>query len=136
MNPNSPATAKVIEAELSHQIIGAFFEVYNELGYGYLEAHYSKALDLVLRRRGLAVEREHEVIVMFQGARLGIHRLDMVVERRVVIELKSTERVPEGARRQLRNYLAATGIELGLLLHFGPAAKYYRILAPLTAERR
>ena len=123
-----------VEQELSYVIIGCFFWVYNTLGFGYLESIYSKALEVALRLKGIKVEREVPVTVLFEGEELGQHRMDMVVEDAIIIEIKSTERISEIPRRQLRNYLTATDKELGLLLHFGPQAHYYRILRKKKAE--
>jgi GxxExxY protein len=118
----------LIEKELSHVIIGCFFDVYNELGYGFMELLYVRALDITMQKRGLRVDREYPVTVTFRGQQIGVHRIDMLVERRVVVEIKSTERLAESSRRQLRNYIKALEVDLGILLHFGPAPKFYREL--------
>jgi GxxExxY protein len=118
----------LIEKELSHVIIGCFFDVYNELGYGFMELLYVRALDITMQKRGLRVDREYPVTVTFRGQQIGFHRIDMLVERRVVVEIKSTERLAESSRRQLRNYIKALEVDLGILLHFGPAPKFYREL--------
>ena len=81
-----------------------------------------------MQERGLRVDREYPSIVSFRGQQIGFHRIDMLVEGRVIIELKSTERLTESARRQLRSYLAALGLDLGLLLHFGPVPRFHREL--------
>ena len=122
----------IVEKELSYRIIGGFFESYNDLGYGFLEPIYSRRLERALIRRGLRVYREYPVRLYSDGEQLGFHRLDMLVEGRVIIEIKSTETLPPHAVRQVRNYLAATGLQLGILLHFGPRAQYKRILNPGT----
>jgi GxxExxY protein len=124
----------IIEKELSYAIIGAFLEVYNELGYGYLESIYAAAMVVALTRRGLTVQRELPVTIRFKGVEVGQHRLDMLVERRVILEIKSTERLADHAKRQLRNYLTATGLELGIILHFGPTAESHRVLGKQKAE--
>ncbi len=69
---------------------------------------------------------------MFRTQQIGFHRVDMLVERRVIVDLKSTERLAESARRQLRSYVTALGLKLGILLHFGPSPHFHRELA----ERR
>lgn len=121
----------IVEKELSYQIVGGFYESYNELGYGFLESLYAVRLERALKKRGLKVEREYPLPIYSEGEQIGFQKLDMLVERRVVIEIKSTEVLSFHAKRQLRNYLAATGLQLGLLLHFGPrSANYYRILNP------
>jgi len=121
---------KLVLKELSYRIIGAFFDVYNELGFGYLESVYVAAMAVALDRAGLRVEREVPVTIFYRGVEVGHHRLDMLVERLVILEIKSTERVTDIPRRQVRNYLSATGLELGMLLHFGPTAQFHRILRP------
>jgi GxxExxY protein len=118
----------IVEKELSHAIVGCFFEVYNELGYGFVESVYARALAITLRVRGLQVDREYPIAVTFRGEQIGFHRVDMLVEQRVIVELKSTERLADSARRQLRSYVTALGLDLGILLHFGPVPKFYREL--------
>ena len=113
--------------ELIYSIIGAFFEVYNTLGYGFLEHLYLKALERELLARGHKVSREVWVSVMYKGVELGKQRLDMVIDDRVVIEIKSTYDLPRNATRQLFNYLRATNLKFGLLLHFGPAPRFFRV---------
>ena len=124
---------RIIEKELSFLIVRAFFEVYNELGFGFLEQIYARALEIVLRRMGLQVEREAPIPVFFQGEQIGYHRVDMLIEGRILIEIKASERVTEVAHDQLRNYLSAfrhsgRDVTLGLLLHFGQKARFHRHL--------
>lgn len=109
-------------------MIGAFFTVYNRLGYGYLERLYVMALERELRARNHDVGREVGVTVVYDGQVLGQQRLDMVVDSKLVVEVKSTERLHPSARRQLFNYLKSTRLELGLLLHFGPEPAFYRVI--------
>jgi GxxExxY protein len=116
-------------SELTREIIGAFYDVYNALDYGFLEAHYATALERVLKRRGRKVTREYAVQVFFEGEEIGFHRLDMVVDGCVVIEIKSTPALAQIARRQLYNYLRATNLEVGLLLHFGPEPRFQKVFA-------
>ena len=122
----------IIEKELSYAIVGGALEVYNELGYGFSEAVYSRALALVLSAKGLLVEREVLVKVPFRGVIVGTHRLDMLIEKRIIVENKSTERLPETTHTQLRSYLTAVKLPLGIILHFGPKFKNHRVLAPWT----
>ena len=117
---------ELLERELTQGVIGAFFEVYNTLGFGFLEHIYSVALDRELRERGYDVAREVAVWVMYKHDHLGTQRLDMVVNGRLVIEVKSTHQLHPVAIRQLYNYLRGTNLEVGLLLHFGPEPKFYR----------
>ena len=116
--------------ELIYSIIGAFFEAYNTLGYGFLEHLYLRALERELVARGHKVAREVWVTVMYKGTELGKQRLDMVVDDCIVIEVKSTHDLPKNATRQLFNYLRATDLKAGLLLHFGPEPRFFRISRP------
>ena len=120
--------------EKSRSIVGGFFEVYNVLGYGFLEYIYRGALQVELRQRGHVVQREVPVPIAYKGFEIAIHRMDMVIDSAIVIEVKATPVLHPSARRQLLNYLKATNIEVGLLLHFGPEAKFYRQV--LTRRRR
>ncbi len=122
-----PST-RLIEARLTHSVIGAFYEVYRTLGYGLLEQLYSSALTIELRRRGHLVAREVRVPVFYKGTELGWQRLDMVVDGRLVVEIKASEALPPTARRQLIAYLAATHLQVGLLLHFGPNPRFFRLI--------
>jgi GxxExxY protein len=116
----------LIEKELTRSAIGAFFEVYNTLGYGFLEHVYVRALEIELRNRGHRVVREVGVRIMYKGEELAYQRLDMIVDDKLVIETKSTYELHKGAKRQVFNYLRATNLAVGLLFHFGPEPKFYR----------
>ena len=117
--------------ELTHPIIGGFYEAYHHLGYGLLESVYAPALCRELESRGLFVDREVWVDVFYKGEAIAKQRIDMMVNHSVIVEIKATERVLPFSRRQLLNYLRATQLELGLLLHFGPEPKVYRLINTL-----
>ncbi len=121
-------------AALLREIIGAFYEVYNILGFGFLESHYAAAMERKLKARGLEVSREHAVPVMFEGEEIGFHRLDFIVNGTVVVELKSAPLLPPIARQQLYNYLRATNLEAGLLLHFGPVPRFQKLFVLNTGR--
>lgn len=125
---------KLVEEELTHEIIGAFFEVYNELGFGFLESIYKRALGIVLSNRGLHVEREFPVEVFFRGTQIGFHRIDLLVEGRVVVEAKATHKIAYSDKLQVMNYLTAMNLDVGLLLHFGPRAEFTRVLGGRRAD--
>lgn len=127
---------RLLHEGLTRSVIGAFFEVYNTLGHGLLEHLYVTALERELRARGHVVARELSVRVMYKGEELGVQRLDMVVDHLLVVEVKSTAVLQKIAPRQLFNYLRATDLEVGLLLHFGPQPKFYRIVCENGFERR
>ena len=116
------------EQQLTHAIIGAFFDVYNNLGFGFLEFVYSLALERELVARGHTVEREVNVPVFYKEKLLTMQRIDLVVDGRILVEIKSTAALSPTARRQTLNYLRATTLEVGLLLHFGPAPQAYRVV--------
>ena len=118
----------LLERETTHAVIGAFFEVYRSLGFGFLEHIYSLAMECELTDRGHRVSREASIPVYYKGKLLTNHRADMIVEERVVVEIKSTEVLPPMARRQAANYLRATTLEVALILHFGPEPKFHRII--------
>ena len=119
----------LLERESTNAIIGAFFEVYNNLGFGFLENIYSLAMERELVGRGMAVGREVSIPILYKGQFLTNHRADLIVNERVVVEIKSTEILPPLTRRTVVNYLRATRIEVALILHFGPEAKFYRIVS-------
>ena len=126
----SVAGTKLVDATLTGLIIGAFYEVYNVLGFGFLESVYVAALDRELRSRGLGLGREVAVRVAYKGRDIAWHRIDILVENRVVVETKAGEQIAPVAQLQLHNYLRATGLEVGLLLHFGPKPKFWRVYSP------
>ena len=123
-----PDRPEIIERDLSREIVGAFYDVYNALGYGFLESIYAKGMEVALRRRGLSVEREVGCEIYFMGERLGVHRADILVERRIVVEVKASQALADINKRQLLNYVTAFGVQLGILLHFGPKPSFDRVL--------
>ena len=120
---------ELIHERLTQSVIGAFYEVYNALGFGFLEHVYSMALERELRSRGHRVGREVSVIVYYKGDELCRQRIDMIIDETLIVEIKSTFDLRHGARDQLYNYLRATRLDLGLLLHFGPKAKFHRVIS-------
>jgi GxxExxY protein len=122
------ARVELYEGKLTHSVIGAFYEVHNNLGFGFLERLYVMALERELLQRGHRVAREVSVNVFYKGQELGSQRLDLIVNERLVIETKAASELHKSATRQLYNYLKATNLELGLLLHFGPEARFYRVI--------
>ena len=132
----------LVEERLTRSVIGAFYAVHRGLGFGFLEHVYSVALEIELRERGHGVARQCGVTIRYAGIEIAQQRLDMVVDGKVVIEIKATEHLHTDATRQLYNYLHASSIDVGLLLHFGRSAKFKRVIceaafkAPLTAQPR
>jgi GxxExxY protein len=118
----------LIYPDLSYQIMGAAFEVHNELGPGFLEQLYEKAMMHELTRRGIPFERQRSVAISYKGEQIGTHILDLVVDGRVVLELKAVTELMPIHKQQTLSYLKATGIKLGILINFGcPQVKYERI---------
>ena len=111
---------ELLERERVQSIIGAFYEVYNYYGFGLAESVYAGALEREPLDRGHEVAREVAVSVFTRGWHIGWQRLDMLVDRKIIVENKATEKLPAIALPQLISYLQATPYEVGLLLHFGP----------------
>lgn len=112
--------------ELTEQIIGAFYTVYNALGYGFLEKVYENALAIELRKMGLHVISQHPIQVYYDGQVVGEFFADMVVNDLVIVEVKAVRTLLKEHEAQLLNYLNATSYEVGLLLNFGPAPQIKR----------
>ena len=112
--------------DISETVIGASFEVMNELGGGFLESVYQKALVIALRQKGLLVEEQVPLAVLFRGENVGQFFADIIAEGRVLVELKSAKNLAPEHQVQIINYLKATGIEVGLLINFGPTKLEYR----------
>lgn len=119
----------LLHESITGSIIGAFYDVYNELGFGFLEHIYILALDEELKARGHHIARQFAVEVMYKDRVLAVQRLDMVVDGRIVVEVKSTRSLHETAARQVLNYLKASHLDVGLLLHFGPRASFFRLIS-------
>jgi GxxExxY protein len=124
----------LVHGALTREIIGAFFDVYNELGYGFVESVYQRALPLALTARGARSEREVPLTVQFRGVAVGDYRADLVVEGKVIVESKVADRIFPVHEMQLLNYLKATGIALGLVLNYGPQPTFRRLLLTSPKE--
>ncbi|MCC6499620.1 MAG: GxxExxY protein [Anaerolineales bacterium] len=113
-------------SELTGKILGAFFQLHKELGFGFAEKVYESALEILLLELGLIVERQKDIFVYYHGKIVGEYKADLIVNGVVLIELKSVERLIDAHDAQLLNYLKATEIEVGLLLNFGREAQFHR----------
>lgn len=113
-------------SEITGGVIKAFYTVYNDLGFGFLEKVYENALAVELRELGLVVEVQKPISVYYRGILVGEYFADIVVNDLVIVELKSAELVARAHEAQLVNYLKATKYEVGLLLNFGKSAEYKR----------
>jgi GxxExxY protein len=114
--------------DVTSLVIRVFFQVYNELGVGFLESVYVEAMDLALSQAGLSTQRELPLAVTFRGHVVGRFRADLVVEKRVLVEAKACPRLHPAHEAQLLNYLRATVLEVGLVLNFGPRPQFRRLL--------
>ena len=113
--------------DLCHQIVGVFYSVYNELGYGFLEAVYEEALFIGLTEAGLSVARQIATPIWFHGRVIGEYKADLVVNNPVLLELKAARVLDPSHEAQILN-LRATDIEVGLLLNFGPKPHFKRFI--------
>jgi GxxExxY protein len=115
-------------SELTEKIIGVFYDVYSELGHGFLESTYAEALVVALEQSGLSTAREVPVPVWFRGRKVGQYYADMIVGGVVLLELKAARTLESAHEAQLLHYLRATEIEVGLLLNFGLGPQFRRLL--------
>lgn len=109
----------LVHEEITEDIIGAAFEVYNVLGYGFLEKVYQRSLQIELIKREHTAELEHPIKVKFKGVVVGEYMADLLVDQKVIVELKVAEKYNPKDEPQLLNELKATGIEVGMLINFG-----------------
>ena len=122
------STTNLKHGELTDQIIGVFYDVYNELGNGFLESVYRQSLLIALRAKGFNAHCEVPISVWFRGERVGEFRVDLLVEGKVVLELKCARTLESAHEAQLLHYLKSSEIEVGLLLNFGPRPQVRRLL--------
>lgn len=115
------------EEKRCHSIIGGFYASYNHYGSGLLESVYAGGLEKELMARGHQVAREVSVRVFYKGVVVGWQRLDFIIDNRIVLELKAGPVLPNIATTQLFNYLRATGLEIGFVLHYGNDPRFYRV---------
>jgi GxxExxY protein len=114
--------------ELTYKIIGVFFDVYNELGHGFLESVYQRSLGSALETEGLKVSNYVKIPVWFRGGCVGQFQGDMLVEDSVLLELKVARFLDRSHHAQLLNYLRATDVEVGILLNFGLKPEFKRLV--------
>jgi len=126
----------LIGEELTGSAIGAFYAVYDAFGSGFLEHLYVAALERELQRRGHKVTREVNVPVFYRGERIGVQRLDMLVDGQLVIEVKAALSAMDYGSKQLFSYLRVTRLEVGLLFIFGSQPTFKRIVCRKTDENR
>lgn len=122
--------------DLSRQIIGCAYAVYNKLGSGFLESVYQQSMLIELQKANLSAQQESPIQVRYEGQIVGEFQADIVVESRMIVELKAIEALAKVHEVQVVNYLRATGIEVGLLLNFGPTEVQVRRLTKTPPKQR
>jgi GxxExxY protein len=115
--------------ELSNIVIGAAIKVHKELGPGFLESIYEEALKILLTENNISFEKQKEIKITFHGSEIGVHRLDLLIENQIILELKAVKELLDIHMAQLRSYLQATGLKTGLLINFArPKIQIKRIV--------
>jgi len=120
---------EIIYRELSYKIMQAVFEVHNTLGPGFMESIYEEALAHELELRHIPFERQKEIVVKYKEQIIGNHRLDLIVEDKIILELKAVAKLTDVFKQQTISYLKATNLKLGILINFGSSkVEYIRIV--------
>jgi GxxExxY protein len=112
--------------ELTDGILKTFYEVYNELGYGFLEKVYQNSMYIELKNKGYKVEAQNKIKVYYKGTEVGEYYADLIVENLVILELKAVDYIVKDFENQILNYLRSTDCEVGLLLNFGKKPEFRR----------
>ncbi len=118
--------SKLIHADVTEEITASFYEVYNELGYGFLEKVHENAMAISTKGRGLVAQQQWPIYVEFHGQSVGKYFADLYVNGIVLVEIKTCEAIADAHKAQLLNYLTATKIEVGLIFNFGPEPSFSR----------
>lgn len=126
---NALGNSKILYPELSYKIMELVFEVHNRLGPGFTEIIYEEALVYELTANGIAYERQKPINVSYKGQHLGNYQLDLVIDNKIILELKAVSELNDLFKAQLLSYLKATGLRLGILINFGSLkVQPYRII--------
>jgi len=112
--------------ELTEKTINIFYRVYNKLGYGFLEKVYENAMMIEFKREDILAVSQSPIKVFYEGEVIGEYYADILVDNKVIVEIKAAKQLVEENEAQLLNYLKATDIEVGLLLNFGPKPEVKR----------
>lgn len=118
--------ANLLHQNLSDTILKIYFEVYNELGYGFLEKVYQNAMYFELKSQGYKVEAQKQIKVYYKSQLVGDYFADLLIDNSIILELKACECLMDEHKAQLLNYLKATDVEIGLLLNFGATPEFKR----------
>ncbi|UCF64484.1 MAG: GxxExxY protein [bacterium] len=116
----------LVHKNITDKILKIFYTVYNELGFGFLEKVYENALIVELRRAGLKYEQQKRIQVYYKENLVGEYFADLVIEDKIIVELKSAEKISKEHEFQLINYLKSTEFQIGLLLNFGKKPEFKR----------
>lgn len=120
--------ANLLHKSITDAILKVYYEVYNELGYGFLEKVYQNAMYFELKSLGYKVEAQKQIKVYFKKQLVGEYYSDLLVEDKVIVELKATELIMNVHLAKIMNYLKATPIEVGMLLNFGEEPEFKRLI--------
>lgn len=118
----------LLHKEISKPILKVFYDVYNQLGYGFLEKVYQNAMYFELKSQGYKVEAQKQIKVYFKNQLVGEFYADLLIEDAIIVELKACEHLVNSHIAQLMNYLKATQIEIGLVLNFGETPEFKRLV--------
>ena len=129
MFPASTTTGKILYKELSYKIIGLAMQVHKELGHGFLEKVYENAMMVMFRRNGVRAVQQAPIVVRFFEEVIGDYFADILVEEKIILELKSVEKIINAHKAQTLNYLKATGFHLAIILNFGKEKLEYERIA-------
>jgi len=132
---NMNTESKVIHKELSYKIVGVLFEVYNELGYGYQEKYYERAIEKYFIAEKMNFKRQIPYKITAKGEVIGRYYLDFLVEDKIVLEIKKGNYFSKRNIEQVKGYLKITGMKLAILANFTPSGvKYFRVLNPKNLQ--
>ena len=128
---------EIIHKALSFAIIGAAMEVHSILGPGFLEAIYQAALEKELTLRGIPFQNQVELPVSYKGDVLGVYKADLIVDGKIIVEIKSISRLNASHQAQALHYLASTGLELAILINFGAGSlEHHRVVKSQNKNSR
>ena len=126
MNTN---TTKILHQELAYRVVGLAMEAHTKLGNGFLEKVYENALMVLLRKAGIEAIQQMPITVSFEGEAVGSYFADILVENKIILELKTVSEISESHKAQALNYLKATGLDLAIILNFAnPRMEYQRVV--------
>lgn len=124
----------LVHGEVTNKIIRAFYDVYDDLSYGIPESAFHRAMRIALRDLGMKFDTERELAVHFRGELVGKYRADLIVEEKVIVEIKTAPRIVEAHINQLGGYLKISGLQVGIVLNFGPEPKFERLFLNSRTE--